>query len=353
MSGPQPAVAAVRHAVRSSLSDLPPAAQVLVAASGGPDSMALAAATAFEARHAAWRCAAVVVDHQLQPGSAEIAGRAAAELRRWGLAPVEVVPVEVGSAGGLEAAARDARYAAIDRVAEELGAEVVLLGHTQDDQAESVLLGLARGSGARSLSGMSTVRGRYRRPLLGIDRATTRAMCEAEGIEVWDDPHNTDATFARVRVRRAMEVLEAAIGPGISEALARTAASLSDDDDALERWAAEVRSGARTLDDDGRPALDAERLAAVPAGVRRRVLRLEALHQGVPGGGLRASHLVDVDALVSRWHGQGPVHLPGGVRAWRDCGRLVLARADAPADAPAETGPDARPVGQPDRTQQI
>lgn len=310
--------------------------------------MALAAATAFEAREPAWRCAAVVVDHRLQAGSAEVAERAAAQLRCRGIDPVVVVPVAVGSAGGPEAAARDARYVAIDRVADELGAAVVLLGHTQDDQAESVLLGLARGSGARSLSGMSLVRGRYRRPLLGIDRATTRAVCEAEGIEVWDDPHNTDASFARVRVRRALEVLESAIGPGISAALARTAASLAADDDALGRWAAEVRAQARTLDGTGRPALDAEQLAAVPAAVRRRVLRLEALDQGVPGGGLRASHLADVEALVSRWHGQGPAHLPGGVRAWRDCGRLVL----APVDAPADTGPDAGPDDQPDEARQ-
>jgi tRNA(Ile)-lysidine synthase len=320
------------------LSDLPAGAVVLVAASGGADSMSMAAAAVFEARRTAWQCAAVVVDHRLQPESAQVADRAASELRRLGLDPVVVRTVDVGTAGGPEGAARAARYAAIDAAADDLGASVVLLGHTKDDQAESVLLGLARGSGARSIRGMAPVRGRYRRPLLPIDRATTRAACEAERLVVWDDPHNSDPRFARVRVRGAMEVLENAIGPGVGEALARTASALADDDDALEQWAHDVRSRARVVDDTGRPALAAEALAAVPAAVRRRVLRNELLESGVPGADLRASHLSDVDALVARWSGQGPVHLPSGVRAWRDCGRLVLAQMDARLDAQLDHG---------------
>lgn len=333
MSGPAPSVAAVRRAVRTALSDLPAGAVVLVAASGGPDSMSLASAAAFEARRGHWRVAAVVVDHRLQPDSAQVADRASSELRRLGLDPVLVKAVEVGTDGGPEGAARAARYAAIDAAADDLGAAAVLLGHTQDDQAESVLLGLARGSGARSIRGMAPVRGRYRRPLLKIDRATTQAACEAQQLVVWDDPHNRDPGFARVRVRGAMEVLESAIGPGVGEALARTASALADDDDALEQWAYDVRSRARVHDDEGRPGLAVDALASVPAAVRRRVLRAEALESGVRGGDLRASHLSDVDALVARWSGQGPVHLPSGVRAWRDCGRLVLAQTDAHLDA--------------------
>ena len=104
---------------------------------------------------------------------------------------------------------------------------------------------------------------------------------------------------------------------------------LREDDEALEQWAAQVRVAARCLDDHGREALDVEVLVAAPAAVRRRVLRAEALECGVPGGDLRASHLADVDALVTQWKGQGPVHLPGGVRATRDCGRLQLAPRDA------------------------
>lgn len=326
MTGPHPAVAQLRSAVRAALSDIAPGSVVLVAASGGADSMALAAAAAFESRAAGWRCAAVVVDHQLQPGSAAAAQQAATALSALGFDPVRVRAVEVGTSGGPEAAARSARYAAIDAVATEVAAATVLLGHTRDDQAESVLLGLARGSGAKSLSGMAPVRGVYRRPILEIDRATTRAACVAEAVPIWDDPHNDDDAFSRVRLRhRVMPLIERELGPGVSGALARTADLLRHDDAALEQWADEVRSAARCLDDEGRPALDVEVLAAVPVAVRRRVLRVEALESGVPGGDLRASHLADVDALVTRWKGQGAVHLPGGVRAARDCGRLQLA----------------------------
>ncbi len=326
MTGPHPAVAQVRHAVRTALGDLPPDSLVLVAVSGGADSMALAAATAFESRSAPWRCAAVVVDHQLQQGSGVTAQRTAGVLAEMGFDPVRVRAVEVGTEGGPEAAARTARYAAIDDVADEIGAVAVLLGHTRDDQAESVLLGLARGSGARSMSGMAPVRGRYRRPLLDADRATTRAACVAEGVPIWDDPHNDDEAFTRVRIRQqVMPGIERELGPGVSDALARTAVLLREDDAALEQWADEVRAAARCIDDEGLRALDVEVLAAVPAAVRRRVLRAEALDSGVPGGDLRASHLADADALVTGWRGQGPVHLPGGVRATRDCGRLQLA----------------------------
>jgi tRNA(Ile)-lysidine synthase len=330
MTGPHPAVARVRGAVRASLDDLEADAVVLVAVSGGADSLALAAATAFESRSAPWRCAGVVVDHQLQPGSAEVASRVAKLLRGIGLDPVVEATAEVTGEGGPEAAARRARYAAIEMASESVGATCVLIGHTLDDQAESVLLGLARGSGARSLRGMAAVSGLYRRPLLEVDRVTTRAACAAEGLDVWDDPHNLDDAFARVRLRnRVMPGLERDIGPGVAAALARTAAMLREDDEALEQWAAVVRAAARCSDDHGRDALDVEVLAEAPAAVRRRVMRAEALGCGVPGGDLRASHLADVDALVTQWKGQGAVHLPGGVRATRDCGRLRLAPWDA------------------------
>ncbi|MCZ3386880.1 MAG: tRNA lysidine(34) synthetase TilS [Actinomycetia bacterium] len=326
MTGPHPAVARVRLAVRAALGDLPPGSLVLVAVSGGADSMALAAAAAFESRSAGLRCAAVVVDHQLQSGSHAVAEEAAKALVGLGVDPVRVRAVDVGGEGGPEAAARAARYAAIDATAVELGAVAVLLGHTRDDQAESVLLGLARGSGARSLSGMAHARGLYRRPLLDVERATTCAACAAEAIAVWDDPHNEDDAFARVRLRhRVLPVIEAELGPGVSRALARTAALLREDDAALEQWADEVRVAASAPDGRGNHALDVEVLAAAPAAVRRRVLRAEALWAGVPGGDLRASHLTGVDALVMRWKGQGPAHLPGGIRATRDCGRLQLA----------------------------
>ncbi|MBA3232819.1 MAG: tRNA lysidine(34) synthetase TilS, partial [Propionibacteriales bacterium] len=213
-----PAVAEVRRAVRDGLADLAPGAAVVVACSGGADSMALAAATAFEARAAGWLVRALVVDHGLQEDSVAAASAVVKRLEGLGLA-ASSARVEVGATGGPEGAARVARYAALERAA-GVGDAVVLLGHTRDDQAEAVLLGLARGSGTRSLSGMAAKRGRYRRPLLGLSRATTRRACEAEALEVWYDPHNDDERYARVRVRRdVLPVIEAALGPGVVEAL--------------------------------------------------------------------------------------------------------------------------------------
>lgn len=290
--------------------------------------MALAAATGFVAGRAALQPSAVIVDHQLQPGSAEVAQRAAAQLEPLGIEPALVRSVTVDRSGGPEAAARAARYAAIDQVATEIEAATVLLGHTLDDQAESVLLGLTRGSGAGSIKGMSTIRGIYRRPLLSITRATTRAACDAMGLDYWDDPHNEDNAFARVRVRQhVMPVLETELGPGVAPALARTAELLQADDEALGGWATEVRLKAQQAHGtDGALALDVDALAQVPVAVRLRVVRAALLDAGVPGGDLRASHLGDVEALVSRWKGQGEVHLPGSIRVSRSYGRLLIAR---------------------------
>lgn len=248
-------------------------------------------------------------------------------MRDLGLDPVESVAVEVAGRGGPEAAAREARYAALDGVAEKCGAVAVLLGHTLDDQAETVLLGLARGSGLRSIAGMaSAVRenGRYRRPLLGLSRATTRAACADAGLPVWDDPHNADLSFARVRVRtQVMPVLEAALGPGVAEALARTAQLARDDADALDRWAAIAHD---EFANDPAQGIDVGELERLPVAVRTRVLRLAAMAAGVPAGDLSAAHVAAIDALITDWHGQGATSLPGALCASRRYGRLYLNR---------------------------
>jgi len=321
--GPAPAVAAVRSAVRTACADLAPGDLVLVACSGGADSLALAAAAAFEAPRAGLLAGGVTVDHGLQHGSAERAESVAGTLRGLALEPVEIVRVSVGTAGGPEAAARQARYAALDGAAQQLGAVAVLLGHTGDDQAETVLLGLARGSGARSLAGMAAVSGRYRRPLLDLDRTTVRDACAGAGLTPWEDPHNVDPSYARARVRhQALPVLEKALGPGVAEALARTARLLRDDADALDAWAA--RAAAESGAPEG--GLDCAQLAALPAAVRRRVIRAAAIGAGCPPGALFAVHTDAVDALVVGWRGQRGVDLPGPVTATRRYGRLVLAR---------------------------
>jgi tRNA(Ile)-lysidine synthase len=330
MSGPDPAVAAVRTAVRAALADLPEGALVLVGCSGGADSLALAAATAFVSSRAGLRARAVVVDHGLQPGSAQVAAAALAACSGLGL-PGAVVPVQVtGDGRGPEAAARSARYAALGTAARESGAAAVLLGHTRDDQAEQVLLGLARGSGARSLAGMPAARDPFRRPLLGVPRAVTEQACRALGLRPWDDPANADPAYARSRVRRrVLPVLEAELGPGVAAALARTADQLREDAETLEGLARRLLEDAVVPAGD-RPgpeglALDVEVLAAAPAALRRRALRAAVVRAGSPAGSLTREHVLRCDALLADWHGQGPVHLPGRVVVRRACGRLALA----------------------------
>lgn len=295
--------------------------------------MALASALAFEAPRLGLRAGGVTVDHGLQPGSADRAQEVADRLTTLRLQPVESVAVSIGRThSGPEAAARDARYAALDDVAERCGAATVLLGHTRDDQAETVLLGLARGSGTRSLSGMAAVTGpadRYRRPFLSIGRQTTRRACLAQSLPVWDDPHNADPAYTRSRVRHeALPMLEKALGKGVIEALARTAHLSRDDADALDAWAADAERSVRTdvpgTDGWDGCELDAARLYALPPAVRRRVLRRAAIAAGAPGGSLFARHLEEVDRLITAWRGQRAINLPGRVEASRQGGRLVI-----------------------------
>jgi tRNA(Ile)-lysidine synthase len=345
--GPGAAVAAVRNAVRGCLSDLAEGDLVLVACSGGADSLALAAATAFVAPRLGLRAGGVTVDHGLQPGSAQRAADVAAMLGKLGLDPVRSIAVTVPSAGaagavGPEAAARTARYGALDAAAIQCGAVAVLLGHTLDDQAETVLLGLARGSGGRSLAGMPASRGPYRRPLLNVRRATTGQACADLGLDPWQDPHNGDFRFARARVRhQVLPVLEAALGPGVAEALARTASLLRADAEFLDDLAsAESRpqgsqqgrpqgsQQSRQPPENDAEGLDAQWLLGLPAAMRTRVLRDAAVMAGCPHGSLTAGHVEQVEALVTRWRGQRWVDLPGGVRARRLDGKVRFTGGD-------------------------
>jgi tRNA(Ile)-lysidine synthase len=314
--GLSPAVAAVRNAVRAALAGCEPGSLVLAACSGGPDSLALAAALAFVAPRAGLRAGAVTVDHGLQAGSADRAAAVAAVLGGLGLDPVRSVAVAVDGGGGPEAAARTARYAALEAAAADLGATAVLLGHTLDDQAETVLLGLARGSGARSLAGMPPRRGVFLRPLLGLRRQVTTSACAALDLAPWADPHNADRRFARVRVRLdALPALEAALGPGVAEALARTADQLRDDAEVLEK----IASSRRTADPD---LMSAAALAELPGAVRSRVLRSAALAAGCPATALTSAHVTRIEELVTDWRGQRWIDLPGGVRATRRSGQV-------------------------------
>ncbi|MCU1514818.1 MAG: tRNA(Ile)-lysidine synthetase [Microbacteriaceae bacterium] len=299
---------------------------MLVALSGGPDSLALAAATAFEAARAGITAGAVIVDHGLQAGSADAAAHASATAKSLGLDPVLLMTVEVGAAGGPEAAARDARYAALAEAARHTGAARVLLGHTLDDQAETVLLGLARGSGASSLWGMAQVAGLYARPLLGIRRSTTVQFCADSGLHPWIDPQNSDERFSRVRVRRSvLPVLETELGPGVAEALARTAEQLREDASALDSFALEQVEELAEHAEAG-ISLPARALEANPPALRQRIIRLVVL--GEFGVSLSRAQTIEVSRLVTDWHGQGRLDLPG-IKVERQGGLLIFSSANS------------------------
>lgn len=314
-----PATVAIRSAVRECLSSCSAGDTVLVAVSGGADSLALAAALVPEAKNLFINLVGVTIDHQLQNNSVEQATKVFTQLSELGIPEVEIIKVDVELVDGLEASARRARYAALDGVAEKYNAKLVFLGHTLNDQAESVLLGLARGSGARSLSGMARCTGKYCRPLLEITRLETLAACAENNLTPWVDPHNSDSSFARVRVRTdALPKLEESIGPGITEALARSADLLRDDADALDGWAAQVAANLDLAD------LEITALADLPKAVRTRLLRKAIYAAGAPAGSITADHVAAVEAFVTSWHGQGACSLPGGVKVSRISGRLSL-----------------------------
>jgi tRNA(Ile)-lysidine synthase len=316
-----PSVAAVRLAVRRTLADLEPGDTVVVACSGGADSLALLAATVFEGARQSWQVIGATVDHGLQDGSAEHADRVVAQMRALGVAESVTARVRVEAPGiGPEAAAREARYAVLAQIAERFSASTVLLGHTMDDQAETVLLGLARGAGGRSLQGMRRAFEVFRRPLLDLPRADTETACLIEGIEFWSDPHNTEERFTRVRVRtKVLPLLEQELGPGVTATLARTADLLRADTAYLDAVAAVALETARDGDRFSVAALE-----EMPDAIRSRVLRLAAVGAGAPSAELFHAHVVELDRLVTDWHGQKWVDLPGHVRVLRQQGLLVF-----------------------------
>lgn len=292
---------------------LPGATSWCVALSGGPDSLALTAAAAT-----ALPTTALIVDHGLQAGSAAIAETARRQAHDLGCVDAQVLAVSVGTGGGPEAAARTARYAALDAAR---GQAPVLLAHTLDDQAETVLLGLGRGSGARSIAGMRAADPPWYRPLLGVRRAVTHDACAELGLPAWDDPHNRDPRFTRVRLRtEVLPLLEEVLGGGVAQALARTAAALREDTDALDGFAEDA------IDDDGETVAVAA-LTELPTAVRRRVIRRWLLRGGAVN--LTDKQIRAVDALVTAWHGQGGVAVGSDLRqqrlfAARRDGRLML-----------------------------
>jgi len=310
-----PSLWEIRKAVKPWIADS--SETILFGCSGGADSMALALALFLEANQT--KVIPVVVDHGLQDGSAQITSQTISKLKEIGYTQVETAVAQVKITDGLEASARRARYQIFNQFIDAYRPKYFLLAHTLNDQAETVLLGLARGSGARSLSGMAVENNIYVRPLLKISRQTTVAACHEGGIEIWSDPHNDDLRFARVRVRKnALPNLEENLGPGITEALVRSADLLRDDADALDSFALEYFAQTDPLN------LSVNELERLPRAIRTRVLRLAIYQAGALAGSLSAEHINGAEALISDWHGQKELSLPGDVKLLRNSGRITL-----------------------------
>jgi len=310
-----PSLWEIRKAVKPWIADS--SQTILFGCSGGADSMALALALFLEANQT--KVIPVVVDHGLQDGSAQITSQTISKLKEIGYTQVETAVAQVKITDGLEASARRARYQIFNQFIDTYRPKYFILAHTLNDQAETVLLGLARGSGARSLSGMAVENNIYVRPLLKISRQTTVAACHEGGIEIWSDPHNDDLRFARVRARKnALPILEENLGPGITEALVRSADLLRDDADALDSFALEYFAQTDPLN------LSVNELERLPRAIRTRVLRLAIYQAGAPAGSLSAEHINGAEALISDWHGQKELSLPGDVKLLRNSGRITL-----------------------------
>jgi len=304
-----PAQGLIRLAVRNCLtSNTKPRQKLLIAVSGGADSLALAAACEFEAKKLGLKIAAAVIDHSLQNNSDKVAAQTAKTLAALGFEEVVVKKIAVGKAGGPEAAARTARYTALETLRQKTKSHFIVLGHTSSDQAETVLLGLVRGSGSKSLSGMSEKTGLLLRPLLGIERATTEAFCKDSGIKYWSDPQNKDEKFLRVMIRKhVLPFLEKQLGGSVAASLVRTSDQLREDNTYLEAQADKSFKKYAKVAGSG-IGFDAKALEKLPAAILNRVIK-KALDSF--GSESSRTHVLAVSDLVLSWHGQKPLALPG------------------------------------------
>ncbi len=311
----------LQNAVQNLLKDLDPGDLVLVGCSGGADSLALVWTTSVVGKRLELKTGAVIVDHQLIPESNDVAQNAKKQCEELGIEKVIIKKVEVNQTNeGLEAAARIARYEAFENVLHETNAKVILLAHTQDDQAETVLMRLTRGSGAKSLSGMSAISGKYLRPFLHLRKKIVHDSLDLIGMKAWQDPANFDNQYLRVKVRQElMPKLIEVLGEVAISSLDKTSQLLRLDNQALDELAQQFVDA---QDDVKKNGLKVKELENLPEAIRTRVLKICAVASGVHPGPFSFEHIEAIDALVKNWHGQGNVDLPGFIQATRVDGSL-------------------------------
>jgi len=311
----------MQNAVQNLLKEFDAGDYVLVGCSGGADSLALVWTTLVVGKRLELKVGAIIVDHQLFPESNDVALNAKKQCEELGIQEVIIKKVNVEhNHEGLEAAARIARYEAFENVLHETNAQAILLAHTQDDQAETVLMRLTRGSGAKSLSGMAQVSGKYLRPFLHLRKKLVHDSLDLIGLKAWQDPANTDHQFLRVKVRHElMPKIVEVLGESAISSLDKTSQLLRLDNQALEELAQQFFKSQKDVKTNG---LEISELEKLPEAIRTRVLRIFAIASGVHPGPFSFEHIEAIDALVKNWHGQGNVDLPGFIQATRVDGSL-------------------------------
>ena len=311
----------MQNAVQNLLKEFDAGDYVLVGCSGGADSLALVWTTLVVGKRLELKIGAIIVDHQLILESNDVALNAKKQCEDLGIQEVIIKKVNVEhNHEGLEAAARIARYEAFENVLHETNAQAILLAHTQDDQAETVLMRLTRGSGAKSLSGMAQVSGKYLRPFLHLRKKLVHDSLDLIGLKAWQDPANTDHQFLRVKVRHElMPKIVEVLGESAISSLDKTSQLLRLDNQALEELAQQFFKSQKDVKTNG---LEISELEKLPEAIRTRVLRIFAIASGVHPGPFSFEHIEAIDALVKNWHGQGNVDLPGFIQATRVDGSL-------------------------------
>lgn len=309
-----------RNAIKNALKGLPASSPVGFGCSGGADSLALLfALSTLYRKEKANLVHVIIVDHQLQEITAEISQKTADLAESLGF-NAHILPVEIISTReGMESDARKARYEAFETAIEEYNLEAFLIGHTKTDQAEQVFLGMLRGSGTRSLSGIPQKRGVFMRPFLNeLSREDTQKVCEENNYEYWCDPHNDSTEYRRVIARKMIKEVQKETGQSIVDPLVRTAQISAEDADALDFY---TDIALNNIEQNEWAITELEK---TPIAIRKRVYRKKMLQLGALSDKIGFGIVNRIEELVSQWSGQKEIHLSQGVRVKRENEHLVF-----------------------------
>lgn len=309
-----------RNAIKSALSTVSKDANVGLGVSGGADSLALliALSTLYKGDRAS-QVHVVSIDHQLQEITSQISQQVATLANNFGFT-THIIPIDIPETGnGAEADARTARYSAFDTIITDHNLEAFLIGHTKSDQAEQVMLGLLRGSGTRSISGIPERRGVFVRPFLNVlNRAETQKVCNENLVTYWCDPHNDSTDYNRVNIRKLIKETETVTGQNIVEPLVRTAKISTEDADALDFYATVAYDTIVSSD------WNIDTLLTVPVAIRKRVYRNKLISLNIATDKVSFDALASIETLISDWHGQKVNNITSNLMVTRVDNRIVF-----------------------------